>query len=203
MTEPGTFGDALALHEGVDVVDEPGRRGDELVGGKRADLGRDALDLVEERGHALGGGADARDRGLGLGEDAREVLDELGLGRLVDDLRGPRRGCAAISPGACWMPGSLRSVAGVGEEEAEVLGRGLDLGRGDEGVDVGEERDGALDHLLERQVGDALHQALGRGGDARDVRGRGRQQRVGLGVAVEGRGRGIGDLGEVDVEASG
>ena len=175
--------------------------------GQRVRLGGERLDLVEERGHAVGGGADAGERGLGGGEDGVEVGDELLLGRLVDQRAG--RGEDGGELGGGLLDALLaHELAGVGEQEAEVLRRLADALGGDEGVDVGEERDGAVHHVLERQLGDALQHALGGGGDAGDVGGGARQQRVGLGVAVErrpgrrrapwrGRRRGSGSAGRV------
>ena len=94
---------------------------------------------------------------------------------------------AASWAGASWMPLLADQPAGVGEQQAEVLRRLADALGGDERVDVGEERDRPVHHVLERQLGDALQHALGGGGDAGDVGRRARQQRVGLGVAVERR----------------
>ena len=175
----GELGHALALHEGVDAVDELGGRGDELVGGERCTFFATPSIWSRISGTPSAAVPMLAIDGLGLGEDVVEVLDELALGRLVDGLahRGEDRGDLV---GACWMPGFWMRSRASARSSAEVLGGGLDLGRGDDGVDVGEQRDDALHDLLEGQVGDALHQALGGGGDARDAGGGGGQQRVGL-----------------------
>ena len=168
-------------------------------------LAERASTSVEERGHAVGGGADAGERGLGGGEDGVEVGDELLLGRLVD--QRPGRGEDGGELGGGVLDALLgHQPAGVGEQEAEVLRRLADALGGDERVDVGEERHRPVHHVLERQLGDALQHALGGGGDAGDVGGGARQHRVGLGVAVElgrrrrpapwrGRRRGSGSAG--------
>ena len=116
LDRAGQVRDALALDEGVHAVDEPGGGGDQLVERQGVGLGRQRLDLGDHRGRAVGGGADAGERGLGGGEHVVEVGDELRLGRLVDQRLGR------------------------GEDGGDLRGRLLDAAVVDHAAQVGDQR---------------------------------------------------------------
>ena len=184
------------------VLTLPARRVPERISwgsGSARIAARGGLDLLDQLGHLVGGDVDALDRGPRALEHGRDLLDDARLHRLVDQLlhrgeQGAQVGRGLLDPTLADQRPEVR------HQQAEVLRGGADPLVGDEAVEVGEEVDGGLDHLLERQAADPLERALRRGGDAGDVGGGARQQRVGLGVAVElGRWR-VRDLGEIDVE---
>ena len=129
-----------------------GAGGDELLQRQRARLRRQRLDLVDQRRHAVGGGADAGD-GEAWWRRARRARLATSCASVAwsTSARTEAR-IAASCAGASWMPDSSDDARAGRRSAPEVLRRRAHALVGDQRVDVGEQRTALSTSVLERQV---------------------------------------------------